>query len=1036
MQRVSRHKCIAYVAATEEQQSSDEESSDGQAEENHMGVDGGNYRGVSRVSGGLGMAFSGQQGSAPNRSGQGQGQDRQDSGPPLPPGWVSRFKAVTPLGVSMTLSEAVIRRTVTHPQHVTDMIQQEGADPNVQPGLQVADGLTGIYTAYPLLSLAIDNMTNNSVAAIWASHDGEIPAPVAMRMWPTIGLQVAVMQALIESGADINGGAGTGHAPCTPLRVAIRACNPAAFRLLIDQPGIQLRGRRVMALAFTFRTDQPTEAHEAALLSFYRQLIQRDSTLAAELSPMSGNLVHVAAESPSVYSQQFIESYIDLLVANGVDIEATDILGCTPLHTAASKGSHRVAASLCHRLAAAGIDRGTLFGDETPLGVAARQLDDDIQRLEDNNTEQAERDRLGDRFSDLILIIRVLLLAGANISLLPTATEEDRRRRQLVLAECNAAPNELPIPDRRPATIEAQGRLQKMKEQRDRHKRRQATREANEAPTAADLARQQREADANAEALIREEEEAANKKKEAAKAKGKKGKGKRGKGQHSTAATSSPPGGEDDQADSTGAANDDQPTSNDEDIDALLLGSAFAQRTVESHAQAINPKQKAAPTKSHPAAHAKGPPCHPFSPFQPPTAKQQTNLPPSADKSRSHQPHDRPLLSRPSGVSMADQTPGEERLPGPSADSKLGRGSGLGLSGAAPSLSSRPAPPPPRLPSAEDLCQSGKRRPFVSSSPSHPPPPPRPLPPAHRPASGADGPFPHPAHGPQQPDGLLPSSSSVDCPSRHRGPPPLVKCPKSFGASLSQNEPRFSQLHGLRCAFDACPSSSSYGHPSAAPPAPAAAAAAAATPYQEPLGPLDDDEGGEGASAGAGAAGGVNDRLGGSSREAQLQRENEELKRRLAELTTTAAQQHQPSSSSSSSAPLPLQQPSPQQQQQQQPPGAAQPEGDGRECAICLDAPPSVMYMPCRHLRLCRQCYDQRCSKWRRDLHQVRAENARRREENEGIKRQNEGRKKEEKIPLVELLDEPEYLCEQCKTKVVFAGSRDEVRQWADQPIT
>jgi len=94
------------------------------------------------------------------------------------------------------------------------------------------------------------------------------------------------------------------------------------------------------------------------------------------------------------------------------------------------------------------------------------------------------------------------------------------------------------------------------------------------------------------------------------------------------------------------------------------------------------------------------------------------------------------------------------------------------------------------------------------------------------------------------------------------------------------------------------------------------------------------------------------------------------------------------------------------------------------------------MYMPCRHLRLCRHCYDHRCSKWRRDLHQVRAENARRREENEGIKRKNEGRKKEKKIPLVELLDEPEYLCEQCKTKVVFAGSRDEVRQWADQPIT
>ncbi|CEM36446.1 unnamed protein product [Vitrella brassicaformis CCMP3155] len=367
-------------------------------------------------------------------------------------------------------------------------------------------------------------------------------------------------------------------------------------------------------------------------------------------------------------------------------------------------------------------------------------------------------------------------------------------------------------------------------------------------------------------------------------------------------------------------------------------------------------------------------------------------------------------------VSTADQTPREERLPGPSAGSKLGRGRRLGLSAAAPSLLPRPVPHPPCLPSAEELCESGKRRSFVSSSPSHPPPPPRPLPPAHRPASGADDPFPPLAHEPQQLDGSFPSSSSGHRPSCHRGPPPLVNYPKS--------------------AFDACPSSSSYDHPTAAPAAPVAAAAFAtpSAPYEEPLGPSHDHEGDQGASA----AGGGGDSVGVSSREAELQRKNDELARRLAETERGLAQmsiqqhhpQHQPSSSSSSSAPLPLQQPP----QQQQPPAAAQPEGDGHECAICLDAPPSVMYMPCRHLRLCRQCYDDRCSKWRRDLQQVRAENARRREENDGIKRQNEGRKK--KIPLVELLDEPEYLCEQCKTKVVFAGSRDEVRQWADQPIT
>ncbi|CEM26986.1 unnamed protein product [Vitrella brassicaformis CCMP3155] len=1007
--------------------------------DNRNGADRGDGGGVSGVCRGLNVSAGG----ASWQQGSGQSQGPQSGGPPLPSGWKSSEKEVVvvrlPPGTSdasRRLSEAIISRTITDVQQMTQLIQQHGTDPNVEPQLRVA-GSTGGYAAYPLLSLCIDNLTDNGVPSIWADV-GDGQCPVAMPTWETPGLQLAVMRILIQRGADINRGAGVAR----PIRVAIASCNRAAFDLLMGQPGIQLRGRLVMQLPFTLPTDQPTEAHEAILLSFYRQLIQRDSTLATERDADDTNPLHGAAMTPPVRSQQFIEKYIGLLVTNGVDIAAVDIDGWTPLHLAAFHGSHCVAASLCRRrLTAADINRGLPNEPtQTSLTLAAVRLDGDTQQLQDNTTGQAVRDQASIRIPNLKTTIRVLLQAGADIALMPTATERDRRRHKLVLVERTALPNELPIPEPRPATIEAQERLQKLKEHRDKRKGRQATRQANEAPTAAELARQQREADAKMAALIREE--AANKKEEAAKAKaGKKGKGKRGKGQHSaTPAAGSPPGGEDDQADSTGAADDDQPASNDEDIDALLLGSAFAQRAVESHAQAIN-QHKAAPTKTQPAAHPKGSTHPPFSPSPPPTAKQQATLRPSADKSRSHQPHDRPLLSRPSGVSMAHQTPGEERLMGPSAGSKLDRGSGLGLSGAASSLSSRPAPPPPRLPSAVELCQSGKRRPFVSSSPSHPPPPSRPLPPAHRPASGADGSFPPPAHAPQQPDDLLPSSSSVDRPSRHRGPPPLVKCPKSSGASLSHDDARPSPLFELRSAADAFPSSSSYNGSSAAPPAPAAAAFAA--PYQNPLGPLDDDEGGQGASAAA--AGGVNDSVRVSSREAELQRQRDELarqleetQRRLAELTTTSFQQHKPSSSGSSSAPPPLQQPPQQQQQhqQQQPLAAAQPEGDGRECAICLDAPPSVMYMPCRHLRLCRHCYDHRCSKWRRDLQQVRAENARRREENEGIKRLNEGRKKEKKIPLVELLDEPKYLCEQCKTKVVFAGSRDEVRQWADQPIT
>jgi len=163
----------------------------------------------------------------------------------------------------------------------------------------------------------------------------------------------------------------------------------------------------------------------------------------------------------------------------------------------------------------------------------------------------------------------------------------------------------------------------------------------------------------------------------------------------------------------------------------------------------------------------------------------------------------------------------------------------------------------------------------------------------------------------------------------------------------------------------------------------------------------------------------------------QDEREKDELRRQLAALSFYQ-QQQQPPSSSSSSAPPPPQQP---HYQQQQLPSAQQ-EGDGHECAICFDAAPSVMYMPCRHLRVCRQCYDHRRSKLQQDLQRVRAENVRRGKENEDIERQNQGRKREDRIALVDLLDEPEYLCEHCKERVVFAGSREEVRKWAARAIT
>ncbi|CEM36493.1 unnamed protein product, partial [Vitrella brassicaformis CCMP3155] len=380
---------------------------------------------------------------------QGSGQGRQTGGAPLPSGWNSlesgEIDVRFPLGTSYAsrqLSESIIRRTITDAQQVTQLIQQKGADLNVEPLLRVA-GTTGRYEAYPLVALCIDNLTDNRLPSIWAGDGGDY-SPVAMPTWETPALQLAVMRALIQRGADINGGSHLSR----PIRVALASCNRAAFDLLMGQPGIQLRGREAAMQVRTLPTDQPTEAHEAILLSFYRQLIQRDTTLATERDLGGMNLLHSAAMRPPVWSQQFIESYIDLLVANGADITAVDILGGrTPLHLAAlcSCGSHRVAASLCRRLTAADINRGTPNDPTyTPLTVAAERLDEDIQQLQEGNTGQAVRDRLTFRIPHVKTTIRVLLQAGADIALMPTATEEDRRRRQLVLPEYATVLNNLP----------------------------------------------------------------------------------------------------------------------------------------------------------------------------------------------------------------------------------------------------------------------------------------------------------------------------------------------------------------------------------------------------------------------------------------------------------------------------------------------------------------------------------------------------------------------------------------------------------------
>ncbi|CEM30579.1 unnamed protein product [Vitrella brassicaformis CCMP3155] len=78
---------------------------------------------------------------------------------------------------------------------------------------------------------------------------------------------------------------------------------------------------------------------------------------------------------------------------------------------------------------------------------------------------------------------------------------------------------------------------------------------------------------------------------------------------------------------------------------------------------------------------------------------------------------------------------------------------------------------------------------------------------------------------------------------------------------------------------------------------------------------------------------------------------------------------------------------------------------------------------------------DDRKAAWQRELSRVKAENDRRREENEVARRLNETRSQEEQISLVKLLDEPEYTCEHCKAKVEFAGTVDDCIKWVARPF-
>ncbi|CEM23713.1 unnamed protein product [Vitrella brassicaformis CCMP3155] len=377
----------------------------------------------------------------------------------LPDGWlrlddidIIHSEGGTASSGTRQLADGIIRRTFTHPQQVTDLMEERfsnqffdlmrhRADPNAELCLCVRGDSVHYGLTYRLLQLAIDNFSDNAISTVHVRDGSYNWHPVALPHWSSPELETAILNALIDGGANVDEPISTDD---RPIRMAVRGGNVSAVEVLLARGAAVRRPHSptfVMELPrlVTGRVGiQVSPGYEERLLSIYRRLLQRDGTLATE-GDQRGLLIHSAANSErGSYSQEFIDSYLDLLVENGADVTAVDWSGWTPLHNAARAGSSRVADFLGRHVPAADINRGTTgHPNTTPLKEAASQLDDAIRRSQDASNSQHLRDRATSEIPPYEAIIRSLLRSGADVSRIPRPRAPvwrlRRRCRELVL---------------------------------------------------------------------------------------------------------------------------------------------------------------------------------------------------------------------------------------------------------------------------------------------------------------------------------------------------------------------------------------------------------------------------------------------------------------------------------------------------------------------------------------------------------------------------------------------------------------------------
>jgi len=306
------------------------------------------------------------------------------------------------------------------------------ADATVGVALRVIGA--GPLSAVPVLFYAIDDPTNSAVP-FWrfGSRRGELQSAVHtlhLPRWPSRELQAAVLEALIEAGADVN--ETLDHIrvtpPVRPIRVATAYANVAAAEVLIRHGAHRGVGALVLPGAFP---DEPSREYEDALLDVYHRMLTHDRTLATEriLSYRTGRhgeqlqghgtVLHSMAlsdEAATMLSARFVRRYLKLVVDFGADLNAVNEDGMTPLQCAALNATPVVVEWLCERL-------GSTQANGRSLLMAAGTLLS--KQLSDGAPEEAIRRQRR--------VVRVLLEHGASIDQMPTAGPHQRFLRSLVI---------------------------------------------------------------------------------------------------------------------------------------------------------------------------------------------------------------------------------------------------------------------------------------------------------------------------------------------------------------------------------------------------------------------------------------------------------------------------------------------------------------------------------------------------------------------------------------------------------------------------